>query len=192
MEPVIDNVKAYVNKCVEGLNSDQRTIIDWRIRAMGYGDLEKGEKPQNSFDFVTDVEEFQSQLSGIDLVDGGDVPESTLDAIIVAAKSSKWRRAHKIVAIFTDAPSKELHSSTKSTFAINDLDEMIQALTEGHIKLFLWGASDSKYEKLKLIPKSEITIMSRPHEELSSGTSMAKLLELMGKTVTATIGSDVL
>ena len=41
MKPVIDNVKAYVNKFVEGLNADQSTIIDWRMRAMGYGDLEK-------------------------------------------------------------------------------------------------------------------------------------------------------
>jgi len=192
MKPVIDNVKSYVNKFVEGLNSDQSTIIDWRMRAMGYGDLEKGEEPQNKNEFVSDVASFQSQVAGIRMCDGGDAPESTLDAIILAAKSSQWRRAHKIVVVFTDAPAKDLHSSTKSTFAINNLDELKQDLAENHIKLFLWGAVDEKYAALKQVPKSEITEMSHPHEELSSGASMAKLLELMGKTVTATIGSEVL
>ena len=88
MKPVIDNVKAYVNKFVEGLNADQSTIIDWRMRAMGYGDLEKGEEPQNKNEFVSDVASFQSQVASIRMCDGGDAPESTLDAIILAAKSS--------------------------------------------------------------------------------------------------------
>ena len=183
MQPVIDNVKTFVNKFVEGLNADQSVIVNWRMRAIGYGDLEKGETPQNGNDFVSDVASFRSQVAGIRMCDGGDAPESTLDAIILAAKTSQWRKAHKIIVVFTDAPAKDLHSSTKSTFAINSLDEM---------KLFLWGAVDEKYAALKQVPKSEITEMSRPHEELSSGASMAKLLELMGKTVTATIGSEVL
>lgn len=192
MQPVIDNVKKHVNKFVEGLNANQSTIIDWRMRAMGYGDLEKGESPQNSFDFVSDVAAFQSQVSSIRMCDGGDAPESTLDAIILAARSSQWRKAHRIVVVFTDAPAKDLHSSTKSTFAINNLDELREDLSENHIKLFLWGAKDDKYAALKQVPKSEITEMSNPHEELASGTSMAKLLELMGKTLSDVISSEVL
>ena len=192
MAPVINNVKAHVNSFVEGLNADQSAIIDWRMRALGYGDLEINEAIQNNYDFVSDVPSFQSQVAGIKMCGGGDYPESTLDAIIVAAKSSKWRKAHKIVVVFTDAATKDIHSSTKSTFAINSLDDLKRSLTEDHIKLFLWGAPDPKYKELMVVPKSEITEMSDPHGTLSSGADMAKLLELMGKTVSTEIGSDVL
>lgn len=192
MQPVIDNVKTHVNKFVEGLNADQSTTIDWRMRAVGYGDLEIGEPIQNDNDFVSDVASFQAQVAGISMCGGGDAPESTLDAIIVAAKSSNWRKAHKIVVVFTDAPTKDIHSSTKSTFAINSLDDLKKNLAESHVKLFLWGAPDPKYSELQIVPKSEITEMSDPHGTLSSGADMAKLLELMGKTVSTEIGSDVL
>lgn len=192
MRPVIDNVKAHVNKFVEGLNADQSTIIDWRMRALGYGDLEIGEPIQNNNEFVSDVASFQSQVASIQMCGGGDAPESTLDAIIVAAKSSKWRTAHKIVVVFTDAPTKDIHTSTKSTFAINSVDDLKKNLSESHIKLFLWGAPDPKYRELMIVPKSEITEMDNPHATLSSGADMAKLLELMGKTVSSEIASDVL
>lgn len=193
METCIDNVKQHVNKFVEGLNADQSVTINWRIRALGYGDLEIGEEIQNNNDFVSDVASFQSQLSsGIKMVYGGDAPESTLDAIIYAYKTSKWRTAHKIVAVFTDAPSKEIHPSTKSKFAINSIDDLKKDLAENHIKLFLWGAADTKYSALKPVPKSEITELSDPHSELSSGANMKKLLELMGKTVSEETASDVL
>lgn len=192
MSSCIDNVKEHVNKFVEGLNSDQSVTIDWRIRALGYGDLEIGEEIQNGFDFVSDVSSFQSQLSGIKMCYGGDAPESTLDAIIYAYKTSKWRKAHKIVVVFTDAPTKDIHSSTKSTFAVNDINALAKDLSDNHIKLFLWGAEDTNYRSLAPVPKSEINEMSNPHAELSSGANMAKLLELMGKTVSSETVSEVL
>lgn len=192
MKNVIDNVKDYVKKFVEGLNADQSVIVDWRMRVIGYGDLENGEDFQGGVEFVNDVDSFKAQVSGIELCSGGDRPESTLDAIVYAAKTSQWRHAQKFIVVFTDAPTKELHSSTKSTFAINDLDSLIADMTESHIKLFLWGAEDPSYKKLNMISKSEITELSDPHAELSSGANMQKLLELMGKTVSYETATGVL
>lgn len=193
MSDCIGNVKEHVNKFVEGLNADQSVTIDWRMRALGYGDMEIGEEVQNNNDFVSDVAAFQSQVAGISMCGGGDAPESTLDAIIYASKTSKWRsRAHKIVVVFTDAPTKDIHSSTKSTFGVNDVKSLMKDHADNHIKLFLWGAEDAKYKELKPVPKSEINEMASPNAELSSGTNMAKLLELMGKTVSVETASDVL
>jgi hypothetical protein len=192
MSDCIENVKQHVNKFVEGLNADQSVTIDWQMRAIGYGDLEEGEEIQNSNDFVSDVATFQAQVDGISMCGGGDAPESTLDAIIYAAKTSKWRKAHKIVVVFTDAQTKDIHTSTKTTFGINDIKSLMKDLTDNHIKLFLWGAEDPKYKELKPVPKSEITEMSSPNAELSSGANMAKLLELMGKTVSEETASLVL
>ena len=192
MDSVIENVKNNVNRFVEGLNADQSVIIDWRMRAVGYGDLECGEEMQNSNDFVSTVPEFQKQVAGIRMCGGGDEPESTLDAILVAAKTSKWRRAHKIIVVFTDAHTKNLHPSTSKKFAVNTFEEFKQSLADEHIKLFLWGANDEKYSGLKLLPNAEINEMDKPHETLSSGADMRSLLELMGKTVSSFAGSEVL
>lgn len=194
MSDCIDSVKKNANSFVAGLNADQSTIIDWRMRAIGYGDLECGEKIQNSNGFVSSVAEFQAQVAGIEMCGGGDEPESTLDAIITAAKTSDWRGAHKIVVIFTDAHTKDIHSSTQSTFAINNIDELVKSLADDHIKLFLWGPADPNYEALQKVPKSEITELSDPHAEYKNDNKMEKLLELMGKTVSteSLVKSEVL
>ena len=192
MDDCIENVKNNANAFVAGLNAGQGNIIDWRMRAMGYGDLEEGEEVQNDNDFTSSVADFQAQVNSLKMCHGGDEPESTLDAIIMAAKTSKWRRAHKIVVVFTDAPTKELHDTTKKTFAINNINEMMDSLANDHIKLFLWGPSDTNYNVLKAVPKSEITELTDPHTEFKSDNKMESLLELMGKTVSDVIGSEVL
>ena len=187
----IENVKEYANAFAQGLASGKNPV-DWRMRATGYGDLEEGEEMQNSNDFVNTIPEFQAQLEGIQMCFGGDAPESSLDAIIVAAKTSKWRKAHKIIVLFTDAPTKDLHPSTRKKFAINNIKELIETLSKDHIKLFLWGPSDPMFNELKIVPKAEITELADPHSDYESENKMEKLLELMGKTVSDTIGSETL
>lgn len=191
MSSCIENVKQYANAFAVGLANGE-TPIDWRMRATGYGDLELGEEMQNNYDFVNTIPEFQAQLEGIEMCGGGDAPESTLDAIIVAAKTSKWRsKAHKIVVVFTDAPTKDIHTSTRKTFAINNIDEMKKRLADEHVKIFFWGPSDPNYQELTFVPKSEINILADPYSEYASENKMEKLLELMGKTVSDTFGSEV-
>ena len=190
MNDCIKNVKDNVNSFVASLNTGQGPNIDWRMRAVGYGDLEEGEDIQNENDFVSDVSAFQAQVAGLEMCGGGDEPESTLDAIIVAAKTSKWRKSNKVIVVFTDAPTKGIHSTTTKTFAINTLDELKKILSQEKIILLLWGPSDTNYENLKAIPKAVITVLSDPHSEYKSGSNMVKLLEMMGKTVSVSIVSS--
>ena len=191
MSSVIDTVKTNVNKFVGGLNADQSITIDWRMRAVGYGDLDEGEEIQNSNAFVSDVGQFQAQVDSLKMVGGGDEPESTLDAIVYAAKTSKWReRCQKVIVVFTDASTKDIHSSTRK-FSINNVEDLKKDLTSNHIKLFLWGYTDSKYETLKVVPKSEITVMADPHSTLVSA-DMVKVLEIMGKTISSEMKSATL
>ena len=192
MDDCIKNVKDNVKSFVANLNTGQGPKIDWRMRAVGYGDLEEGEDIQNDNDFETTVEAFQKQVEDIKMCHGGDVPESTLDAIIVAAKTTKWRKSNKIVVVFTDAPTKCIHSSTIKDFGINTIEDLRNMLANDKIILFLWGPSDDNYESLKAVPRTTITILPDPHSEYKSGSNMAKLLETMGKTVSVTVGSEEL
>ena len=41
MDCCIENVKNNVNTFVESLNKEQGSIVNWRMRAVGYGDLEE-------------------------------------------------------------------------------------------------------------------------------------------------------
>lgn len=192
MDKCIGHVKDFVDVFVNGLNAEANVIVDWRIRVVAYGDLEIGEPMQLANEFVATVPEVQAQLAGIKMCYGGDTPESTLDAILLAAMTSKWRRAHKIVVVFTDAATKDLHPSTRRTYAVNDVHELKARLAEEHVKLFLWGPADPNYKELLSVPKSEIVELEDPHEAFMSGNRMEKLLELMGKTVSEVIGSAVL
>lgn len=192
MASCIDHVKEYANAFVTGLNADQNTVIDWRMRAVGYGDLEIGEQMQLGNEFVSTVPEFQAQLAGIKMCYGGDADESTLDAIVTTALTTKWRKAHKIIVVFTDAKTKPLHPSTKTTFAVNGMEDLKARLAEAHIKLFLWGPADPNYKELMALPQAEITELADPKQDYLNENKMEKLLELMGKTVSATTGSEVL
>lgn len=191
MSGIIGTVKSNVSKFVQGLNSDSSTVIDWRARAVGYGDFEV-DTPciQNDYPFSNDIPSVQEQISKIQMVGGGDAPESTLDAISQVMMKSDWRSGcHKIIVVFTDAPTKEINTITTREFAsLQTIDDLCHTLTEKHVKLFLFCSSaDAKYDKLSMVPKAQV----EQRCDLSS-SNLVKLLEQMGATVSSMIVSEVL
>ena len=156
-------------KFVESLNTcNQNNIyVDWRARVIGYGDIEYNEPVQNNSEFIHDVDLFRRQLCELEAYSGGDDPESTLDAICYAALDSKWRdRCERIIIVLTDAPTKSLHVSTMCKFNIRDFKELMKALVDNHIRLFLWGETDPIYESMKQFPKSHICLWQNAYEYL--------------------------
>lgn len=188
MTGVIDTVKSNVSTFVAGLTSDSNVVIDWQARAVGYGDFEVDALYiQNENPFSNNVKTVQDQIANISMVGGGDAPESTLDAICHVAMESNWRsNAHKIIVVFTDAPTKDINKITSDKFAIKTIDELKDKLMEKHVKLFLFAPADPNYKKLELVPKSEVK-----YENLAS-INLVKVLEQMGKTVSSESRSAVL
>ena len=87
-------MKSRIVEYVEAHNTKEiDVIVNWRARVVGYGDLECEEPIMNSNGFVSDVDSFAKQLADLEELGyaGGDVPESTLDAICYAAETSDWR-----------------------------------------------------------------------------------------------------
>ena len=96
---VKNNVSSYVDKL-------KSKGIDLRLGLVAYGDTSIGEKTVKK-DFTTDVDTFKGYLTSIARFAGGDLPESTLDAINdpgVGAKSFAFREdATREYIIITDA-----------------------------------------------------------------------------------------
>ena len=186
MSEIIKSVKDNVNTFVNNLAAIAE--LDWRARAMGYRDFEVDKEYLiNDKPFVDTVADLQVQIASIDAPEGtgGDDPESTLDAIWYAAKTTDWRNnCHKIVIVFTDEASKPVSEKTLAEIpgSDGDLDLLSQELDVQHIKLFLWGKKDPIYDALTKIPRADITQLDDPENDYKT-MDFTKVMSMIGKTI---------
>ena len=89
-------------KC--GVFSEQltRQALPHRFALIGFGDRADGEW-LDAHDFTANVDEFQEQVSGVSRFDGGDLPESALDAIEAALALPFDEDAMRRFYLVTDA-----------------------------------------------------------------------------------------
>jgi len=93
---------------------------------IGFGDLGEKEKP-SVYNFTDDVAKFQKQVKNIPRTYGGDIPESSLDALetgVALLKSSKTAPGRNIFILITDAPA---HVPTASGKSVNDICDMLNS-----------------------------------------------------------------
>jgi len=100
---------------------------DFRLGLIGYGDLYEKEKP-TVYKFTNDVAKFQNQVQNIPRTYGGDIPESSLDALETGVELIKSERIDSyaertIFILITDAPA---HVPTKSKKYVEDIREMLE------------------------------------------------------------------
>jgi len=182
MAPCIDGVKEHVQNLVEGFTSNQEIVLDWRVRLIEYRDLNQDEEIV-PYPFTTDIEEFRKQVQGLTATGGGPEPESTLDAIFVALKS-EWREpCNKCVVVFTDAPCHdELHPSTVESGQARDIEEVKNQIWANKARVFLYAPDFQAYRELATVPR----VLYEPVAATGlAGVDFAKLLEMLGKTISA-------
>jgi von Willebrand factor type A domain len=186
IEAVKTNIATHLIGGLKGQMARNQSPLDWRARVIGYGDLNEGEAVFES-SFTSDESELTSTVMNIPRTGGGDEPESTLDAMLIASKSP-WRTdvsAHRIVILFTDAsPHPEMHSNTMSS-GPRDVDEVVSQLTAQKVKLFIYAPNNPLYERLKLLPKAQVTLFpaDKAHEGLQNLVDFTKEFEQMAKTI---------
>lgn len=186
IEAVKSNVATHLIGGIKTQMAKNQSPLDWRARVIGYGDLNEGEAIYESA-FTSNESELTNTVMNIPRTGGGDEPESTFDAMVVASQSP-WRTdtaAHRVVILFTDAsPIPELHSNTLPS-GPRDVDEVISQLISQKVKLFLYGPQNTMYEKLKLLPKAQITLFppEKTHDNLQSLVDFSKEFEQMAKTI---------
>lgn len=122
MDTYINGVK---DRAIEFSNILSSKGADFKLGLIGFGDLYEKEKP-SVYNFTNDVAKFQKQVKNIPRTHGGDIPESSLDALetgIELLNSSKADDgARNIFILITDAPP---HIPTKSGMSVSDICDML-------------------------------------------------------------------
>ena len=99
----------------------------YKLGLIGFGDLGEKEKP-SVYNFTDDVPKFQKQVKNIPRTYGGDIPESSLDALETGIELLKAHRAEEgtrnIFILITDAPP---HVPTDSGKSVQDICDMLAA-----------------------------------------------------------------
>ncbi|MCL2378748.1 MAG: Hsp70 family protein [Defluviitaleaceae bacterium] len=104
MDTYINGVK---DRAIEFSNILASKGAAYKLGLIGYGDLGENEKP-SVYNFTDDVPKFQKQVKNIPRTYGGDIPESSLDALETGIELLKSHRdeagARNIFILITDAP----------------------------------------------------------------------------------------
>lgn len=222
MEPCIEavkrNIRGFIARLAAGTDGGPNAAsasIDWRIRVVGYRDSKHA--PDWFFDnpFVRTVEEAHAQLDALEVGDGGDEPESLLDAIytVCATPESergqsedprRWRHrrdACRVAVILTDA---SFHPQMSGGPAVGGTIEDVQNAVM-NARLYLRGFVPDMdcFVGLESIDRADLQRIpfdaSRPHgavEALEKWTrdqqSFAKVLDALAQSISQTAEVAVL
>lgn len=123
MDTYINGVK---DRAIEFSNILNDKGVDFKLGLIGFGDLGEKEKP-SVYNFTNDIAKFQKQVKNIPRTYGGDIPESSLDAIetgLGLLTSSKIGPGNgQIFILITDAPP---HVPTATGKSVSDICELLQ------------------------------------------------------------------
>ena len=182
---VTNNIADSLIKNMDSKMTKNQSQLDWRGRIIGFGDINCDE-PIYEGTFTSNADQLVRELASIPSTGGGDEPESSLDALYLAAQSP-WRTdtpVHKVVILFTDAtPHAEIHAKTVSS-GPRDVARINEEYTKNRIKLFLYGRQHEIYEKLESIPRAQINLWPSPEifKQLDK-MDFSKEFEIMAATI---------
>lgn len=118
MDSYINGVK---DRAIEFSNILSERGTKFKLGLIGFGDLNEKERP-SVYNFTDDVEKFKRQVKNIPRTYGGDIPESSLDALETGVQllqnSVLEPNSQSIFILITDAPPHVPTNSGKSVEAI--------------------------------------------------------------------------
>lgn len=95
-----------------------------------------------------------------------------------------------MIVLFTDAGTKGLHDRTMDELGVVDeVSYLQQELMKNKIQLFMYCKTDPVFEQLHQTERAHVYQYDNPGKELL-GADFAELLEVIGKTVSASIVTD--
>jgi Ca-activated chloride channel family protein len=129
MRQELEGVKRGIQSFANEISSRR---LDGQVGLIAFGDRFIGEEPRIlSFagkPFTADIAGFSNEVSSVRMVDGGDPPESSLDALVLSASQPFRPGSIRAIVLITDAPP---HVPDKETRTI---DEVEDAFAKSHIE----------------------------------------------------------
>lgn len=122
MDVYIDGVK---EKAIEFSNQLHNKGIDYQLGLIGYGDLGEREKPKK-YKWTKDIDRFRKNVKKLPRNYGGDIPESTLEAIetgIEYLEKRPMKNEYKVFIVITDAPP---HIPTHDGHSLQDVINKVE------------------------------------------------------------------
>jgi len=122
MDTYINGVK---DRAIEFANILASKGASYKLGLIGFGDLGENEKP-SVYNFTDDVPKFQKQVKNIPRTYGGDIPESSLDALETGMELLKSHRddgGRNIFILITDAPP---HVPTVAGRSVADVCRLLE------------------------------------------------------------------
>jgi Ca-activated chloride channel family protein len=159
MQPQIDGVRRGIADFAKQLSERG---LDERVGLVAFRDEKVGEKPQvlkfNGDCFTNEYAEFQRAVSDVSAAGGGDDPESSYDALRLAARQPFRKQATRVLLLITDAPP---HLPDRVTQSIEEvrLELKNSGISQLHIVVNARDLQD--YAPLQQMSRGEVFELGR-------------------------------
>lgn len=185
MQGEIDAIRDSIAAFADTIESDGVRV---RVGLVEFRDRLNGEEAKvlnfEGEPFTSKPALFRAQLSGLLATGGGDAPESSLDAVMLALRQPFAADSSKVIVLITDAPP---HIPDKET---KNIDEVIQAIhvTEIEQLYIVMRTQDSEsqvYLKLLEGTKGLVFDLGKGDDFRSRTEHFKRTLMALGKTISA-------
>ena len=195
MGPAIINIGKNIGTFVENL--DPSIIKDWRARVFSFGDMESDSaeiKLNVSREWTQEPQEIVNQIiECVELVKsagGGDEPESSLDAMYLAARDAfdaEWTERTRSIILFTDASPKKILKETLGVDA-DGISLLSQQISDNHTYVHMFAPVHDDYIAIKNNSSKYVNYIAIGEDGVSpvealKNVDFSKALETLGKSV---------
>ena len=178
MQPQIDGVRKGITQFADALSNRK---LNARVGLVAYRDRIAKEEPQvlkfETGTFTSTMGDFEQQVKGLQAAGGGDLPESTLDAVVLGAGQDFRPEATRVIVLITDAPPHIPDKMTKS------VAEAAGALRQGKIDqlhLVIQKRDQNVYHPLQESSPGELFLL----EDIAGGVSnFDSILPVVGEKI---------
>jgi Mg-chelatase subunit ChlD len=185
MQGEIDAIKDAIMAFADTIESDGVRV---RVGLIAFRDRLIGEEPQvlgfAGGPFTKDPAEFRRQVAALKASGGGDEPESSLDAVMLAVKQPFSSDGNKVIALITDAPP---HIPDKDTRSIEDVVQAIRGTSVEQFYVVMRTNDPESQVYLKLLEASRGVAfeLGTGNDFRSRAEDFKRTLMALGKTISA-------
>ncbi|MBI2805794.1 MAG: VWA domain-containing protein [Planctomycetes bacterium] len=188
LDAQIAGLKNGIGQFIKGLKDRE---LEARIGLIGFRDITVAGETHFEFLkfkgdlFTTDTKLFSAEVGKLQASGGGDLPESSLDAIVKAAKYPFRPKALKVLLLITDERPQTLGNSVK----MPDAMKALTAAKIDQVHLIINKAHMPNYAGLQQVAKGGFFDFTLASTKTKKNPGFVSLLPLLSKEIATTIGA---